>query len=56
MVGSSRIPIRLVDDFGIKFDLLDWKKYGEILVATIQDVLLFKLLTFFEVLLTETCY
>ena len=38
-------------DFGIRFDLL-----GCISVATNQDVLLFKPLTFLEVLLTETCY
>ena len=43
----------ILDDFGIISDLLDWIKYG---VATNQDVLLFKLLTFLGVLLTETCY
>ena len=45
-----------VDDFGIRFDLLPWIRYEVQLVATNQDVLLFKLLTFLGVLLTETCY
>ena len=43
----------VLDDFGTIYNLLDSIIYT---VATNQDVLLFKLLTFLGVLLTETCY
>ena len=53
----SFILVGKVDDFKIRFNLLAWMKYIKyILVATNQDVLLFKLLTFWGVLLNKTFY
>ena len=53
-----KIPIGKVDGFGIRFDLLAWIRYSStyLFVATNQDLILIKLMTFFEVLLTEMCY
>ena len=54
---GSYILVGKVDDF--RFDLLPCVRYGVhtfCYVATNQDVLLFKLLNFLGVLLTETCY
>ena len=52
---GSYILVRKVDDFDWTYNLGSDMKYI-LVVATNQDVLLFKLLTFFGVLLTETCY
>ena len=54
---GSYILVGKVD--GFRFDLLAWIIYGVHTfwyVATNQDVLLFKLLTFWGVLITDTCY
>ena len=56
---GSYILVGKVDDFEIIFDLLAWIRYIYMkytLVATNHDMLLFKLLNFLEVQLTETCY
>ena len=47
-----------VDGFGIRFDRLVWIRYSStyLFVATNKEVILIKLMTFFEVLLSEMCY